>query len=123
MIYDDIYEALTTLSYSCYAASKNSGWWDNTDPYDPTVFTSKLCLIHSEVSEACEGIRKDAMDDHLPHRKMAEVELADAVIRICDLAAAVNFDLGAAVKEKLAYNRNRADHKKENRQKDGGKKI
>lgn len=41
-------------------------------------------LLHSELSEALEGIRKDLMDDKLPNRKMVEVELADAVIRAFD---------------------------------------
>ena len=85
------------------------------------VVVQKLCLTHSEVSEAMEGHRKGLMDDKLPHRSMLEVELADAVIRISDLAGALNLDLGGAITEKLEYNRNRADHKIENRLKDGGK--
>lgn len=55
------------------------------------------------------------MDDHLPHRPMAEVELADALIRILDFAGMKGYDLGGAVREKLDYNRTRNDHKKENR--------
>lgn len=61
------------------------------------------------------------MDDKLPNRKMAEVELADAIIRICDLAGAMKMDLGAALVEKLCYNAKRADHDLENRKKEGGK--
>ena len=38
-------------------------------------------LTISEIAEAMEGERKNLMDDHLPHRKMAEVEIADAYIR------------------------------------------
>ena len=52
-----------------------------------------------------------------------EVELADALIRIYHLGGAMGFDLGAAVQEKMAYNATRADHKPENRAKEGGKKI
>lgn len=37
-------------------------------------------------AEAMEGERKGLMDDHLPHRPMAEVELADALIRLFDYA-------------------------------------
>lgn len=113
------------------------------------------------------------MDDHLPHRKMEEVELADTMIRICDycglyeielsgyidckkskginvyknklarlyfihqevtpktLHIAVyliikycedfNLDLEGAILEKLEYNKNRQDHKIENRKAKGGK--
>jgi NTP pyrophosphatase (non-canonical NTP hydrolase) len=82
-----------------------------------------LCLIHSEISEALEGIRKDLKDDHLPERPMVEVELADAVIRIFDYAGYKNMDLAGAVLDKMEYNRKRADHKIENRAKEGGKKF
>lgn len=63
------------------------------------------------------------MDDKLKHRLMEEVELADALIRIFDYAGAYKLDLGGALLEKMAYNKNRADHKIENRRKEGGKKI
>jgi NTP pyrophosphatase (non-canonical NTP hydrolase) len=80
-----------------------------------------LCLIHSEISEAMEGHRKNLMDSHIPHRSMLEVELADAVIRIADLAGALGLDLGAAIAEKMAYNATRADHKPEARAATNGK--
>ncbi len=78
-------------------------------------------LIVSEVAEAMEGHRKDLMDDKLPHRKMIEVELADAVIRIFDLAGAMSMDMGGAIAEKMKFNATRADHKLENRKAAGGK--
>lgn len=83
----------------------------------------QLMLIVSEVSEAMEGARKDLMDDHLPHRKMEEVEMADAIIRILDYCAGHGLDLEGAYQEKMAYNAVRADHKPENRAKEGGKKF
>ena len=83
----------------------------------------KLMLIVTEIAEAKEGHRKDLMDNHLPHRKMIEVELADAMIRIGDLAGRLGLDLGGAVVDKLAYNANRKDHKIENRRAENGKKT
>lgn len=80
-----------------------------------------LMLTTSELAEAMEGHRKDLMDDKLPHRKMFEVELADALIRILDMAGGLGLDLEGAYKEKMAYNSHRADHKIENRKADGGK--
>jgi hypothetical protein len=83
----------------------------------------QLMLIVSEIAEAMEGERKDLMDDKLPHRKMAEVELADAFIRILDYATGHGYDLGGAYVEKMAYNATRADHSDKERKKKNGKKF
>ena len=96
----------------------DAGWHEK-----PREVGTMLCLVHSEISEAMEGNRKDLMDDKLPERKMFEVELADAVIRIFDLAGREGLDLGGAVYEKLLYNQIRPDHKKEAREAEGGKQY
>jgi NTP pyrophosphatase (non-canonical NTP hydrolase) len=119
--------AVNLLVDTCHGASKTAGWWTNLatgEPIDPranNIVPTKLCLVHSEISEAMEGDRKNLMDDKLPHRSAIEVELADAVIRIGDLAGALGLDLGGAIAEKMAYNAQRADHKPENRVAAGGK--
>lgn len=115
--------AINALAAHLHAKSTAAGWWKGVDATDPYVAATKLMLIVSEVSEAMEGMRKDLMDDKLPHRKMGEVELADALIRICDLAAARGYDLGGAVVEKVAYNSVREDHKPEARAVVGGKRF
>lgn len=81
-----------------------------------------LCLIHSEISECMEGERKNLMDDKLPNRRMAEVELVDALIRIFDYAGAFGYDLQGAYDEKRAFNANRIDHTHEARALPDGKK-
>ncbi len=116
-------EGADTLQDACYALAAHTGWHDNIDYTDVREVATKLALIHSEVSEALEGVRKGKMDDHLPHRKAVEVELADAAIRIFDLAGALRLDLGAAIVEKLAYNAQRKDHTREARAAEGGKKV
>lgn len=122
------------IQHACHFASWSAGWWN--DPKTGQDFKAeviagtrlgkalvaeKLALIHSEISEAMEGHRKGLQDDKLPHRKAIEVELADAVIRIGDLAGALGLDLGGAIAEKMAFNAVRPDHKKEARTAGGGK--
>lgn len=120
--------SVNLLQLVCHDASYKSGWWTNLETGEPieitkTLISEKLMLIVTEVAEAMEGNRKDKMDDHLPHRKMIEVELADAVIRIADLAGALKLDLGAAVYEKMQYNQTRKDHSIEARMGVNGKKC
>lgn len=117
------YKGLNELSDKIYQDNIKAGWWKkdengNIIPREPGVL---LCLIHSEISECMEGFRKNLMDTHLTHRKMAEVELADAIIRMLDMSGHYGFDLDGAIAEKLEYNKKRADHKLENREKQGGK--
>jgi NTP pyrophosphatase (non-canonical NTP hydrolase) len=123
----DIIDAGDTLVDACHSLMVKLGWWTDPSTRERLVPTSliekKLLLIHSEISEAAEGHRKSLKDDKLPHRSMLEVELADAVIRICDLAGALGLDLGSAIAEKLAYNAHRPDHKLENRVKANGKSF
>ena len=126
-------KSLEELQKQCHNASVDGGWWEapadviaanvSWGEFLGRVTPVKLALVHSEVSEALEGFRKDKMDDHLPHRKSGEVELADAVIRILDLADAHNYDLAAAIEEKLAYNKTRADHTATARAGTHGKKF
>ncbi len=103
----------------------NRKWWIDLNTGEPIVRnrSEQLMLIVSELAEAMEGERKDLMDDKLSHRKMAEVELADALIRILDYAAGHGYDLGGAYVEKMAYNSTRKDHSDAERKKANGKKF
>lgn len=111
--------AINDLVAYFHDKSTAAGWWKDpvtgaplaSLPYHNYVVATKLMLCVSELSEAMEGLRKNLMDDKLPHRKMAEVELGDALIRICDLAGELGYDLGGATMEKDAYNAVRPDHK------------
>lgn len=113
---------LNTLAKECHAT--NQHWWHDqvTGERLERNKGEMIALMHSELSEMMEGERKDLMDSHLPHRKSAEVEMADLFIRAFDYAGAYGFDLDGAVAEKRAYNATRADHKKEARLAANGKK-
>ena len=120
-----IVSAGDVLTQQCYGAAFAAGWHTDlkTGERKGRNVPTSLMLIVTEVAEAMEGFRKDLMDDHLPHRKMLDVELADAVIRIFDMAGSHGMDLGACIADKMLYNQSRADHKPEARMAAGGKSI
>lgn len=125
----DVLNSGEILQSVCHGASLKAGWWSGEDLTEVNKGTrlgkliacQKLLLSIGELSEATEGLRKGKMDERLPHRTNFEVELADAVIRIADLAGAMGLDLGSAIVDKMAYNAKREDHKPDNRAAAGGK--
>lgn len=134
LIKNELRENVDFLVETCHDASRNAGWWHDLkldidlreeacrgSRFGKALVAEKLCLIHSEVSEAMEGHRKDMVDEKLPEFDAITVELADACIRIFDLAGALDLHLGDALVAKMAYNATREDHKLENRAEAGGK--
>jgi hypothetical protein len=114
----------------CVAIHKlNTQWWLNPDgTYKERNIGEMLMLTTSELAEAMEGDRKNLMDDHLPKYRQYPVELVDAMIRLADQLGAYfakhpDHDPGRILADKCAYNANRADHRPENRAKEGGKKY
>lgn len=75
-------EDFNILSKDVFEQNKAAGWWQDMDR---DIFML-LQLVSTEIAEATEGERKNLMDDKLPIRKMGEVELADAAIRLLDIA-------------------------------------
>ena len=112
-------ENINKICENIYQANKAKGFWEDREDLDKKYsgneleFVKKaskaqmLALIHSEISEALEADRKNLMDNKLSHRTGLEVELADAVIRIFDMAGGLGIDLGGAIEEKLNYNTTR----------------
>jgi NTP pyrophosphatase (non-canonical NTP hydrolase) len=120
---EDFYaRTLNELAEVCHSA--NARWWH--DAAGNRLDRNKgelLMLMVTELAECCEGERKSLPDDKLPHRPMAEVELADCIIRILDYANAYGYDIGGAFIEKMEYNRSREDHTHAARSKEHGKKF
>jgi NTP pyrophosphatase (non-canonical NTP hydrolase) len=68
----------------------------------------KLMLITSELAEGLEADRKNkTADDHIPEFTGMEAELADAVIRIMNLATGTKSRLAEAIIAKAKYNETR----------------
>lgn len=73
----------------------NHKWWVDLRTGQPITrnFGELMMLAVSELSEALEGHRKNLQDDKLPHRSMIEVELADCIIRLLDVAGGLALTL------------------------------
>lgn len=113
------------LQELCHKRALDRGWYTDLETGKQIIVNpgERCMLITSEISEAFEGIRSNKMDDKLPHRIMAEVEFADAIIRILDYAGYMKYDIAGAIQEKMAYNLVRTDHNISERVKENGKKF
>lgn len=109
---------LDKLASFCYSESKKKGFHgSDEDVYNPDI-AKYLMNIHGEISEMWESYRKnllledcdksDGMENlGLDRLSSLEEELADILIRTCDMAKAFNIDLTRSVYIKLMYNRTR----------------
>lgn len=120
-----IQSAVMTLMDYCHGQARAAGWWTDleTGLDKSRNIGEALMLVTTELAEALEGHRKGLHDPHLPKRDNYTVEIADALIRLFDLAGGTCIDLPGAFEEKMQYNARRADHKIENRRLPGGKKV
>lgn len=95
-----------------HAIAQEKGWYDGP-PRNPGEM---IALMHSELSEGLEALRKGLMSDHIPTYHGIEEELADTIIRIMDFAEYNQLKVASAIEAKIKFNETRSHRH-------GGKKF
>jgi len=97
---DDFVTTFRMMAAAVHNNAADHGWWD-TERNDGEM----IALMHSELSETLEAIRRgNPNDDHCPEFCSAVVEFADVLIRVMDTCHQRGWPLAEAILAKHEYN-------------------
>lgn len=106
--------SLCELQDAAYQLSREKGFWPEAGTQLDSLIPEKLMLITTELAEALEEVRAGHSPTEVYYNpdKPAKpegfgIELADAMIRIADLAEAFGVDLWDCIDVKMQYNKTR----------------
>jgi NTP pyrophosphatase (non-canonical NTP hydrolase) len=100
---EKLIELINELAKELHETSRSKGFY-NPPPSD----LERFALMHSEISEATEGVRHgNPPSDHIPEFSATEEEMADTIIRILDYAVYRNLRIGEAIFAKAEFNKGR----------------
>jgi len=83
----------------CYANSKEKGFWEAS-----MNIPEKVMLVVTELAEGVEAYRHGKVTGE---KDCFAEEIADAMIRICDIAGYLEIDLEREIMTKMNYNKSR----------------
>lgn len=100
----DFLTTFNQLQEQVFETACDKGWWDDKNRSDGEI----IALIHSELSEGLEWLRKGNKEsDHIAPFLGIEEEYADVIIRIMDHAEKKGLNISGAILAKMEFNKNR----------------
>ncbi len=101
----DFVTEFNKIAEKIHNTAKEKGWYDEKGERN---LGEAIALMHSELSEALEFLRKgNGPSDKIPEFVGVEEELGDTIIRILDLAQAQGYRIAEAIEAKMEFNKGR----------------